>query len=65
MIANILVIIFLTIKKIDINKINLKNIRPPVGYFLFYITFHKKSTKKLRQKSTNSNTRNDSNKVCN
>ena len=48
-----------------INKINLKNIRPPIGYFLFYTTFHKKSTRKLRQKSTNSNTCNDSNKVCN
>lgn len=35
MIANILVIIFLTIKKIDINKINLKNIRPPIGCFYF------------------------------
>ena len=35
MIADILVIIFLTIKKIDINKINLKNIRPPIGHFYF------------------------------
>ena len=29
LIANILAIIFLIIKKIDINKINFKNIRPP------------------------------------
>ena len=33
MIANILVTIFLTIKKIEINKINLKIIRPPKKYF--------------------------------
>ena len=33
MIANILVTIFLTIKKIDINKINLKIIRPPKKCF--------------------------------
>ena len=65
LIASILAIIFLTIKKIDINKINLKNIRPPIGYFLFYINFHKKSTRKLRQKSTNSYTCNYSNKISN
>ena len=35
MIANTLVIIFLTTKKIEINKMNLKNIRPPLGYFYF------------------------------
>ena len=46
MIDNILVIIFLTIKKIDINKINLKMMN------IVYNTISKKSTRKLRQKST-------------
>lgn len=38
MIANILVIIFLTIKKIDINKINFKIIRPPIKCFIKIIS---------------------------
>ena len=37
MIANILVIIFLIIKKIEINKINLKIIRPPYCCQYFWI----------------------------
>lgn len=37
MIANILVIIFLIIKKVEINKINLKIIRPPYCCQYFWI----------------------------
>lgn len=36
-IANILMTIFLTIKKIEINKMNLKIIRPPIMHYLFLI----------------------------
>lgn len=84
-IANILMTIFLTIKKIEINKMNLKIIRPPIMNHLFLITksfiikkclskisiysfyynFHKMSTRKLRHKSTNDNTCNNSNKISN
>ena len=55
MIADILVIIFLTIKKIDINKINLKNIRPPIGYSYFTslsIKSQQENYDKIRQTTT-------------
>ena len=34
-IVNILMTTFLTIKKIEINKMNLKIIRPPIMHYLF------------------------------
>ena len=59
-IASILAIIFLTIKKIEINNTILKIINPPnvknnLSKFmlLFYNAFLHLSTRKLRQKSTN------------